>query len=124
MILLSGQSIRPIRWKSRNGGANASGTLSLWSRLQAENAPVRRIENGDLASASIDCWDSLILDQVLADWRRAALVVGHVLATRFDTGLYQFGDMLIFSRLRHLVRDKRIIGRGELHTSTFLVKRA
>jgi len=69
--------------------------LSRWSRLQAENAPVRRLENGDLVSASIDCWDSLILDQVLTDWRKAALVVGHVLATCWDTGLYQFGDLLI-----------------------------
>ena len=74
-----------------------------WQRLRAENAPLRIIQDGELASAPLDVFDSKLLSHASSDWTPAARLVGEVLAEVFDDYLFQVGDIVLASRLWALV---------------------
>jgi hypothetical protein len=82
-----------------------------WSQL-SENAPVRRIENSEVVSAPLSCFDNLLLAKATPDWRSAALMVGEVLAIDFAE-VHQTGDLLLFNRLWALVDAGRLEALGD-----------
>ena len=86
----------------------------LWGRLKEENAPLRIIRDGELASASIDAFDQTIMPCVQAEWRKISRVVGEVLYTYIEDERQQVGDRVLHARIRALVAGGLLEGRGDL----------
>ena len=93
-----------------------------WSRLRAENAPLRVIENGELCSAPMTYFDAQLLSAATGEWRRAAYLVGVTLVEIWETSFYQTGDLVLFARVRALVDSGDLEGRGDLTTPSFEVR--
>lgn len=74
-----------------------------WRRLRSENAPLRTIQGGELASAPLEVFDQRLVSHVTDDWTRAARVIGGVLAEAFDDHVFQTNDFVLMSRLRALI---------------------
>ena len=74
-----------------------------WRRLREENAPLRILQNRELASAPLEVFDLQLLSHVEADWKRASRVVGATLADAHDDDIYQVGDLVLASRLEALI---------------------
>jgi hypothetical protein len=56
--------------------------------------------------------DSLLLSNVTMNWRKAARIVGSVFIQLVDEGLAQTGDMILFARLRALIKAGLIVANG------------
>ncbi|ESQ78106.1 DUF3658 domain-containing protein [Asticcacaulis sp. YBE204] len=102
---------------------------NLWQRLRQENAPLRVMTPDGLMSASMDYFDNQLLKFVGSRWRRAVLIVGHMLgAMMFDSfrkgGVYQCGDLIFFTRLRVLVETGVLESKGDMSSFEFEVRRA
>ncbi|MEI9932208.1 MAG: DUF3658 domain-containing protein [Rhizomicrobium sp.] len=69
-----------------------------WRHLISENALVRKIVNGKIVSAPLDCFDGLLLAKATPEWKSAALMVGEVLGNDFEE-IHQTGDLLLVNRL-------------------------
>lgn len=84
-----------------------------WARLKAENAPLRVIRDGELVSAPISFFDSVLLSFATADWQKTARIIGEALC---ETGtiVLQTGDIELFARARALVAAGRLESRGDL----------
>ncbi len=86
---------------------------ALWSSLKIENASLRVLGENGLVSAPLEFFDPLILSHVESDWRKMALIVGHVLGG-WTEEYRQSGDLLVASRIRVLAEDGRLEWRGDL----------
>jgi len=82
-----------------------------WSELKSENAPFRIVTETGLASALIDHFDPLLLEQAGADWRKAAYVVGMTLGQNSEP-YSQVGDLMLLTRLVALVEAGRLEADG------------
>jgi hypothetical protein len=87
-----------------------------WRRLREENAPLRIIQDGELASAPLEVFDEKLLSYVPTEWKRAAWVVGEVMAEVFDDYLFQVGDVVLAARLWGLAQAGVIEMRAPQHT--------
>ena len=87
-----------------------------WRRLREENAPLRIIQDGELASAPLEVFDEKLLSYVPTEWKRAAWVVGEVMAEVFDDYLFQVGDTVLAARLWALAQAGVIEMRAPPHT--------
>jgi hypothetical protein len=87
---------------------------ALWNALKTENAPLRVLDENGLKSAPLDFFDPLILSHAQADWRKMALIVGHVLGDWMDD-YRQSGDLLPASRIRALAETGKLEWRGDLY---------
>lgn len=90
-------------------------SLALWSRLKAENAPIRVLGGSGLKSASIDYFDDALIANVTSRWRKMALIVAHTLIGFDETGLYQTGDLVLGARLAALAEAGVLEWRGDLN---------
>ena len=81
--------------------------LAVWSRLRAENAPLRLIGPNGLRSAPITAFDTALLSHASENWGRLSHLIGHVLAQ--DDGLYfQAGYVVLGSRVAHLIASNAL----------------
>jgi uncharacterized protein DUF3658/uncharacterized protein DUF1835 len=87
--------------------------LDLWRRLREENAPLRILEGGNLVSAPISFFDSLLMSYVTHDWQKVARIVGEGLATEWDDGVFQTGDLVLAARVNALVARGQLECRGK-----------
>lgn len=101
------QSAKPISCEARQS------YLQLWRKLRDENADFRLVSAAGMDSAPINAFDERLLLQIGREWKKAARVVGEVLAADVD-GPIQVGDIPLFGRLRALVAMKRIEAQGNL----------
>jgi hypothetical protein len=86
-----------------------------WRVLASENAPLRIIRDGRLASAPLTFFDDLILGIASHEWQPMALIVGAAMCDSVDQeGLYQVGDFLLASRARTLAKSGALEWRGDL----------
>lgn len=93
-----------------------------WEKLRAENAPVRVLQDNDLASAPITVFDDLLMSFATDEWLDAAFVVGSALVELShpdsrplsDADSRQGNDAFLFARLRNLVAEGRLEHRGGL----------
>jgi hypothetical protein len=85
----------------------------VWARLRRDNAPFRRLIDGELVSAPFDTYDALLLNNAGYRWRKAALVIGHTLAGDCDEALYELSDLVLFGRLRSLIESGVLKARGD-----------
>ena len=100
-----------------------------WSKLRAENAPLRIITEDGLVSAPLDHFDAELLSHVGSEWARAQRVVGETLAAlqahQVRGGrVSQCGDLALFARLRDLVEQGALDFQGDIYGSQLKVRRA
>jgi hypothetical protein len=82
-----------------------------WNILKSENAPFRIVTDNGLASAPIDHFDPLLLEQAGTDWRTVALVVGMTMGQNSEP-YYQVSDTMLLRRLVALVEAGRLEADG------------
>ncbi len=82
-----------------------------WRQLKSENAPFRVVTEDGLASAPIDYFDPLLLEQAATEWRKVAYVVGMTLGHNSEP-FYQTGDTMLLNRLVALVEAGKLIADG------------
>ncbi|MBC3900704.1 DUF1835 domain-containing protein [Acetobacterium malicum] len=79
---------------------------SHWQALQAENAPLRAVLNGQLVSVSEKLYDDFIRCEIEAEDEKfhEAMIVGRVL------GKYQLGicDSWVALRIEEMIRDRKL----------------
>jgi len=103
--------------------------IRLWGRLRSDDAPLRVITPDGLVSVPIEHFDIDLLAQVGDDWIDARRVVGETMGAMMDNsfregGVYQCGDLVLFSRVRRLVEAGVLKKKGRLNSATFKVRRA
>jgi len=81
-------------------------------RLKSENAPFRIVTQDGLASAPVDHFDPLLLEQAATEWRKVAYVVGMTLGQNSGP-YYQVGDTMLLNRLVALVEAGKLIADGD-----------
>jgi hypothetical protein len=84
----------------------------LWSRLKAENMPLRILSEGELVSAPLSFFDPLLLSYATQEWQKTATLVGEALAC--DLSTLQTGDLVLCGRARALAEAGRLESRGDL----------
>jgi Protein of unknown function/Domain of unknown function (DUF1835) len=87
--------------------------LELWRQLRSENAPLRVIDGGNLASAPISFFDSVLMSYATDNWQKVSSVVGSAMASQMDDCIIQSGDMFLTARINALVESGRLEIRGE-----------
>lgn len=85
----------------------------LWGRLKAENAPLRTLSEGELASAPLSVFDRLLLSCATPEWQKAATAVGHALWESSTISL-QTADLVLCARARALAGAGLLESRGDL----------
>ncbi len=89
--------------------------LAVWTRLQAENAPLRVLSDQGLVSAPIDYFDAELLRHAAPEWQQPiALIAAYMLGEFHDTGRYQAGDLVLIARLADLAEAGALEWRGDL----------
>jgi hypothetical protein len=83
-----------------------------WRELKSENAPFRIVTEAGLASAPLDHFDQLLLDQAGADWRKVLRVVGGAMARSGET-CRQVGDTMLLRRLVALIEAGKLVADGD-----------
>jgi len=93
----------------------------LWQRLRSENAPLRVVDGGELVSAPISFFDSLLMSFVTDNWRKVARIVGEALVAPMDNFIIGPGDLFLSARVNALVESGQLEIRGqsafEMHAS-------
>jgi len=85
----------------------------LWRQLRDDNAPLRVIEDGNLRSAPINFFDSLLMSHATDDWQKVVRIVGEGLAAEWDDGVFQTGDLVLAARVSALVDSGQLEYRGQ-----------
>jgi hypothetical protein len=85
-----------------------------WRRLRAENAPLRVLSEGELVSAPLSFFDSLLVSCATPEWQKAARVIGEALWELSTTSVHQTGDLVLCARVRALADAGRLESRGDL----------
>ena len=103
--------------------------MQLWGRLRGEDAPLRVIKPEGLVSGPLDYFDADLLRHIGEDWTGAGHVVGQVMGAMADDtfregGIYQCGDLVLFSRVRAMVEMGVLEKKGRLYSATLKVRRA
>lgn len=86
----------------------------LWRRLRSEDAPLRILSEGDLVSAPLSYFDSLLLSCATPEWQKTARIVGEALSDFLQTSVLQTGDLVLCARARALAGAGRLEFRGDL----------
>jgi hypothetical protein len=78
----------------------------LWSRLRAENAPLRVVSTSGLISAPMTYFDDWLARCATVEWRKGARIVGEAMAAIWesDAGAH-VSDMWLWGRARALAMD-------------------
>src|SRR5262245_4371200 len=84
-----------------------------WKKLKDENADLRILETTGLVSAPITFFDDLITSCVTPEWQRCPRVIANALV-RSSNEFHQTGDLFLWSRLRTLVEDGLLEGKGDM----------
>ena len=125
------QFVRYRLWQraSPPSGQQLFDWIRLWGRLRSDDAPLRVITPEGLVSAPIEHFDVDLLAQVGDDWIDGRRIVGETMGAMMDDsfregGVYQCGDLILFSRVRALVKSGVLEKKGRLNSATFKVRRA
>ena len=84
--------------------ADRHALAARWHTLQAENAPLRAVVDGQLCSVPADFYDTAILSKAPAGNFLTAQLIGKVLS-ECNLGI---GDQLIYRRIAHLVKTGKL----------------
>lgn len=87
------------------------GYFDRWEQLRSENSPLRIIDGGQLVSAPITFFDSLLMSYVTVEWQRVSRVVGTAMVSSME--IIQTGDTFLAARINALAKKGRLELRGE-----------
>ena len=88
--------------------------LASWQRLRREDAPLRILANGKLASAPITYFDEALLANARPEWQKMARIVAGVLGAFHESEVWQTSDLVLAARLFDLADSGVLEWRGEL----------
>ena len=83
-----------------------------WRQLRRENAPFRVVSPTGLVSASVDHFDSLLIEQTTPEWQQMARVVSAAMAYSSEP-YYQVGDLMLLTRVVALVETGKLLADGD-----------
>lgn len=83
-----------------------------WRLLRSENAPFRIVTEAGLASAPVDHFDPLLLQQATTEWRMVAYLVGATMGCNMQPYL-QVGDLPLLERVVSLVEQGKLLADGD-----------
>jgi hypothetical protein len=86
----------------------------IWSRLREENAALRVLTDGGLASEPASFFDDALLKATPASWQTIARTIGEVLGWSFDDNVFQISAMVLTSRIATLVALGALECRGDI----------
>lgn len=78
---------------------------ALWRQLQAENAPLRVVENGKVKSADVSYYDDLIEKEFPESSCKVANIIGNALGRQ----KIPTGDIFIARRIEHFIESGRLV---------------
>jgi len=84
-----------------------------WKKLKDENADLRVLDSTGLVSAPITFFDKLITSYVTKQWQPCPKVIANVLVGSAKE-FRQTDDLFLWSRLRTLVEDGLLEGKGDM----------
>lgn len=104
-----------------------SSWTKLWKQLRTDNAPLRVMTPDGLASAPIDYFDGHLLKHATHGWRFDRYLVGHAMSDMAyesfrPRGIFQCGDLVLFTRVRALVEQGALEGLGDPYERDFKVR--
>lgn len=73
-----------------------------WRKLRDDNAPLRIVRDGELASAREDYPDRALLAHLEPRWKSAAIVIGETLCDDLEAWTFNFEDGVLAARLEAL----------------------
>jgi hypothetical protein len=82
-----------------------------WRQLRSENAPFRIVTENGLASAPVDHFDPLLLEQATTEWKRTAYVIGATMAFNCES-YFQTGDLMLLTRVVALIEQGKLLVDG------------
>jgi hypothetical protein len=83
-----------------------------WRKLKAEDAPFRIVTETGLASAPVETFDDLLLEQATKNWRRVSWLIGDTMG--HDNEPYiQTGDVMLHTRVVALVAEGKLVADGD-----------
>lgn len=82
--------------------AESEAARAIWARLRRENAPLRVMRDGELASAPLTHFDAFITDQAAPEWEKAGYLIGRTmvhLAQEIEPPVHCPSDIVLFGRI-------------------------
>jgi hypothetical protein len=86
----------------------------IWSQLREENAALRVLADGGLASEPASFFDDALLKAAPASWQKIAKTIGEVWGLSFDDNVFQISEMVLAGRIRTLVNLGLLESRGDV----------
>jgi uncharacterized protein DUF3658/uncharacterized protein DUF1835 len=86
----------------------------IWSRLREEDAALRVLTDGGLASEPASFFDDALLKATPASWQTIAKTIGEVYGLSWDDNVLQISPMVLTGRIRTLVTLGALECRGDV----------
>jgi hypothetical protein len=86
----------------------------IWSQLREEDAALRVLADGGLASEPASFFDDALLKATPASWQTIANTIGDVCGLSFDDNVFQVDTMVLTGRIRTLVALGALECRGDV----------
>jgi hypothetical protein len=86
----------------------------IWSRLREENAALRVLMDGGLASEPASFFDDALLRATPASWQTIAKTIEEVWVLSFRDNVFQVSEMVLTGRIRALVNLGSLECRGDV----------
>jgi hypothetical protein len=86
----------------------------IWSRLREEDAALRVLIDGGLASEPASFFDDALLKATPTSWQKIAKTIGEVWGLSFHDNVFQISEMVLTSRIRTLVTLGLLECRGDV----------
>jgi hypothetical protein len=86
----------------------------IWSRLREENAALRVLTDGGLASEPASFFDDALLKATPASWQKIAKTIGDVYGLSWYDNVFQISTMVLAGRIRTLVTLGALECRGDV----------
>jgi len=83
-----------------------------WRKLKAEDAPFRIVTETGLASAPVETFDGLLLEQATKNWRRVSWLIGDTMGHNNEPYI-QTGDVVLLTRVVALVAEGKLVADGD-----------
>jgi hypothetical protein len=75
----------------------------IWSQLREQDAALRVLTDGGLASEPASFFDDALLKATPTSWQKIAGTIGDVCGSSFDDNVFQVSPMVLTGRIRTLV---------------------
>jgi Protein of unknown function/Domain of unknown function (DUF1835) len=86
----------------------------IWSRLREEDAALRVLTDGGLASEPVSFFDDALLKATPASWQTIAKTIGEIWGWSFDDNVFTISEMVLAGRIRTLVSLGSLECRGDV----------